>query len=323
MKLYPLRWKPEFKERIWGGQELKRYHPDLPDGLIGEGWMISDHPNGITTILNGELAGMGLDYLRETYGEIIFGRKGFSKKNGRFPLLIKLLDCQDDLSVQVHPDDHYDSLPQNELGKSEMWYILDAKPGAKIIYGLKDGINRKHLESAIQENRIMECVNEITVKSGDSFYIPAGTVHALGAGIIVAEIQQNSDSTYRLYDYGRLGLDGKPRELHIEDSLKVIEYKRSETNYKNSSFISTSEWITLASTPFFITEKGIVEREWIFHTHPDSCIILIICEGTGFISWKNGEIVVHPGDCYLIPAQLGEFGLNGNMTVLRTQLPYT
>lgn len=321
MKAYPLQCKPEFKERVWGGRALEQFGLELPEGHIGEGWMIGDHPNGTTSVVNGELAGIGLDQIRELYGEAFFGTKGFSKKNGRFPLLIKLLDCQDDLSVQVHPNDHYDRLPEGELGKTEMWYILDAKPGAKIIYGLKDGVTRGQLAEAIEQNRIMDCLNEITVEAGDSFYIPAGTVHALGAGVLVAEIQQNSDSTYRLYDYGRLGLDGKPRELHIEDSLNVIAYENAGSTYMKTDLNGGNSWLTLANSPFFVTEKGKVDGEWPLQTTPETFVIHIICDGEGTIRWADGELQAKPGECFLLPASLGDYSLHGSMTVLRSYLP--
>ncbi|SDE21684.1 mannose-6-phosphate isomerase [Paenibacillus sp. UNCCL117] len=321
IKPYPLKCKPEFKERVWGGRALEQFGLELPEGTIGEGWMIGDHPNGTTTVENGELAGLGLDQVREQYGSELFGSKGFSKKTGRFPLLIKLLDCQDDLSVQVHPNDHYDRLPQGELGKTEMWYILDAKAGAKIIYGLAEGVTREQLAAAIAENRIMDCMNEITVQAGDSFYIPAGTVHALGAGVLVAEIQQNSDSTYRLYDYGRLGLDGQPRELHIEDSLNVIAYEGSGATYMKTDLDNPGTWLTLAHSDFFITEKGRVEGEWQLQTVPDSFVIHIICDGEGTIRWADGELQVRSGECFLLPANLGDYTLTGGMTVLRSYLP--
>src|SRR5690554_2905974 len=207
MKAYPLQFKPEMKERVWGGRALTQFGFDLPEGPIGEAWTIADHPNGTSTVMNGDLAGFGLDVIRQQYGNEWFGSK-YNAQSGRFPLLIKLLDCNDDLSVQVHPKDDYSRLPKGELGKTEMWYVLDAKPGAKIIYGLKSDWTRESLEAAIAENRIMDSMQEVPVETGDCFYIPAGTVHALCAGVLVAEIQQNSDTTYRLHDYNRPGLDG-------------------------------------------------------------------------------------------------------------------
>ncbi|MCG7409928.1 class I mannose-6-phosphate isomerase [Paenibacillus sp. ACRRX] len=318
---YPLKFQPEFKERVWGGRALEQFGLALPEGHIGEGWMIGDHPNGITRVVNGELAGKGLDDVREQYGKEWFGTKGFSEKNGRFPLLIKLLDCNDDLSVQVHPTDEYEGLPQGELGKTEMWYVLDAKPDAKIIYGLKEGIDREALAKAIAEDRIMEALQEVPVQAGDSFYIPAGTIHALCAGVVVAEVQQNSDTTYRLYDYDRPGLDGKPRELHIEDSLNVIAYEGAGASRMKTDDAQPNEWLTLAQSPYFIVEKGIVTAEWALTTTSESFVILVVCEGTGTLRWTDGSIEFRSGECFLLPANLGEYSLDGNCTVLRSVAP--
>ncbi|TNJ62748.1 class I mannose-6-phosphate isomerase [Paenibacillus hemerocallicola] len=321
MRPYPLKFKPEMKERVWGGRALGQFGLELPDGPIGEGWMIGDHPNGTTKVVNGELAGMGLDEVREAYGETMFGTKGSSRETGRFPLLIKLLDCNDDLSVQVHPDNDYSGLPEGELGKTEMWYVLDAKPGAKIIYGLKPGIDRGSFAQGIAENRIMECLQEVEVSAGDSFYIPAGTVHALCAGVLVAEIQQNSDTTYRLYDYDRLGLDGKPRELHIEDSLNVTAYGGSGATRMKTDVGAPNEWLPLASSPYFIVEKGVTEGSWKLATSPDSFTIIVVCDGSGTLEWTDGSIGLERGNCFLLPADLGSYSLNGRLTVLRSYLP--
>lgn len=321
IKPYPLQFKAEMKERIWGGRALEHFGLELPEGSIGEGWMISDHPNGITKVINGELAGAGLDEIRKQYGREWFGTKGFSEKNGRFPLLIKLLDCNDDLSVQVHPTDSYEGLPQGELGKTEMWYILDAKPDAKIIYGLKADVNRAAMASAIAEGRIMDTLQEIPVAAGDAFYIPAGTVHALCSGVVVAEIQQNSDTTYRLYDYDRPGLDGKLRELHIEDSLNVIAYEGAGAKRMKTDNAAPGEWLTIASSPYFIVEKGIVRAPWQLTTTAQSFVILVIADGEGRLSWFEGEQKVKAGECFLLPATLGQYELAGNMTVLRSVVP--
>ncbi|WP_195575929.1 type I phosphomannose isomerase catalytic subunit [Paenibacillus sp. 1001270B_150601_E10] len=320
-KPYPLKFQPEFKERVWGGRALEQFGLDIPEGHIGEGWMIGDHPNGTTKVVNGELAGKGLDEVRETLGKEWFGTKGFSEKNGRFPLLIKLLDCNDDLSVQVHPTDEYEGLPKGELGKTEMWYVLDAKPGAKIIYGLKEGVDRATLAKAIEEDRIMDELQEVPVQAGDTFYIPAGTVHALCAGVVVAEIQQNSDTTYRIYDYNRPGLDGKPRELHIEDSLNVIAYEGAGASRMKTDNAKPNEWLKLAESPYFIVEKGVVNAPWSLATTNESFVILVVCEGTGSLKWADGSIDFRSGECILLPANLGEYTLDGNCTVLRSVAP--
>jgi mannose-6-phosphate isomerase len=321
VKSYPLQFQPEFKERVWGGRDLERFGFELPEGRIGEAWTIGDHPNGTTKVMNGELAGLGLDQVREQYGKEFFGPKGFSEKTGRFPLLIKLLDCQDDLSVQVHPNDDYDGLPKGELGKTEMWYVLDAKPGAKIIYGLKDGVTRESLAQAIEQDKIMDTMFEVSVSAGDTFYIPAGTVHALCAGVLVAEIQQNSDTTYRLYDYNRPGLDGKPRELHVEDSLHVIAYDNSGATRMTTELASDNSWLSIAASPYFLVEKGRTGSRWDLETNGESFVIHVICEGEGTLSWPDGELAAKPGDCFLIPANLGAYSFEGSVTMLRSLIP--
>lgn len=320
-KPYPLLFQPEFKERVWGGRALEQFGLNIPEGHIGEGWMIADHPNGTTSVVNGELAGLGLDQVREQLGSEWFGKKGFSEVNGRFPLLIKLLDCNDDLSVQVHPTDDYEGLPKGELGKTEMWYVLDAKPDAKIIYGLKEGVTREDLRHALESGKVMDSLQEVPVKAGDTFYIPAGTVHALCAGVVVAEIQQNSDTTYRIYDYNRPGLDGKPRELHIEDSLNVTAYEGSGATTMSTDGAVAGEWLQLAKSPYFIVEKGIVDGPWNLTTTEDSFTILVMCDGEGTLKWDGGSQAYTSGQCFLLPANLGAYTLEGNSTVLRSYLP--
>lgn len=319
--MYPLKFKPEMKERVWGGRSLAQFGFELPEGPIGEAWVIGDHPNGTTRVSNGELAGLGLDQLREKYGADMFGAKGISKKSGRFPLLLKLLDCQDDLSIQVHPNDDYERLAPGELGKTEMWYILDAKPGSTIIYGLKPEQNRESFAKLIEEDRIMEGLQEVPVQAGDAFYIPAGTVHALRAGVIVVEVQQNSDTTYRLYDYNRPGLDGKPRELHIEDSLNVITFGDSGATRQSTQVARPNDWLEIARSPYFIVEKAVTEGEFAIEDAEDSFTLLVITEGQGTLAWDSGELSLRPGDSLLLPATLGGCTLKGTMTVLRSYLP--
>jgi len=321
VKPYPLKFAPEFKERVWGGRALERFGLNPPEGAIGEGWMIADHPNGTTRVVNGPLAGKGLDEIRAEYGREWFGSRGFSERNGRFPLLVKLLDCNDDLSVQVHPTDDYERLPEGELGKTEMWYVLEAKPGAKIIYGLKEGVGRAELERAIAEGRIMEVLREVPVEAGDAFYIPAGTVHALCAGVVVAEIQQNSDTTYRLYDYNRPGLDGKPRELHIEDSLNVIAYEGSGAKRMKTDGVRPGEWLVIADSPYFIVEKGVVDGRAELATAGGSFVVLIAADGGGTLRWSDGKLPIKAGDCFLVPANLGAYAIEGALTVLRSRVP--
>lgn len=320
-KAYPLQFKAEMKEKVWGGRALEQFGLDMPDGAIGEGWMISDHPNGLTQVINGEFAGLNLEQIRTKVGKDWFGTHSNIDADTRFPLLIKLLDCNDDLSVQVHPNDDYEKLPPGELGKTEMWYVLDAKPGAKIIYGLKSGVTREQLAYALENNTVMDTLQEVEVAPGDSFYIPAGTVHALCSGVVVAEIQQNSDTTYRLYDYNRPGLDGKLRELHIEDSLNTVAFGGSGATYMKTDNAQPNEWLTLAKSPYFLVEKGVVTNPWKLATSAESFVILIVCEGEGQLNWSDGSEELKAGQCFLLPANLGEYTLEGHCTVIRSTLP--
>jgi mannose-6-phosphate isomerase len=320
-KAYPLQFKAEMKEKVWGGRALEQFGLDMPDGAIGEGWMISDHPNGLTQVINGEFAGLNLEQIRTKVGKDWFGTHANIDADTRFPLLIKLLDCNDDLSVQVHPNDDYEKLPPGELGKTEMWYVLDAKPGAKIIYGLKSGVTREQLAHALENNEVMDTLQEVEVAPGDSFYIPAGTVHALCSGVVVAEIQQNSDTTYRLYDYNRPGLDGKLRELHIEDSLNTVAFGDSGATYMKTDNAQPNEWLTLAKSPYFLVEKGVVANPWKLATSAESFVVLIVCEGEGQLVWSDGTEELKAGQCFLLPASLGEYTLEGHCTVIRSTLP--
>ena len=321
MKPYPLKFRPKLKERVWGGNALTQFGLELPDSPIGEAWTIADHPNGTTVVVNGELTGIGLDVIRERYGSVWFGKKYTVGKYERFPLLFKLLDCNEDLSVQVHPDDDYVGLPKGELGKSEMWYVLDAEPDAKIIYGLKPGMNKDKLGKALWEDRAMDCLQQVSVEPGDTFFIPAGTEHSLCSGVLVAEIQRNSDTTYRLYDYNRPGLDGKPRELHITDSLNVINYDNEGIKRGKTVITRTNHWYEIAKCPYFITDKAVVSRQWTVSTTADTFTVLIVAGGKGAIRWADGSIEINSGDSLLLPANLGGYTIEGNMNMLRCRLP--
>ena len=225
--LYPFTFRPIFKERVWGGRELERlYHKPLPPGVpIGESWEISDRPGDVSVIANGTLAGKDLRWLMENHAADLLGEA--RPQGGRFPLLIKILDAQDKLSLQVHPP----PAKAAELGgepKTEMWYVAEAAPGAELYVGLKRGVTRAEFEQRIKAGTVAECFHRVSVRPGDAMFLPSGRVHALGAGLIIFEIQQNSDTTYRVFDWNRLGLDGKPRELHIPQSLASIDFNDYE-----------------------------------------------------------------------------------------------
>jgi mannose-6-phosphate isomerase len=226
--LYPLTFRPVFKRYLWGGRRLL----SVLDKPIGEGddyaesWEVADHAAGQSVVANGPLAGTTLHQLVVSRGSELLGRHA---PQSRFPLLFKYLDCQRDLSVQVHPSDAVAArLDPPDLGKTEAWVVVEARPGSRLFAGLKRGYDRQSLVAALGEGRLEGCLHEVEPRAGDCVFIRAGTVHALGAGLVVAEIQQASDTTYRLYDWGRVGPDGQPRKLHIEESLAVTDFAACE-----------------------------------------------------------------------------------------------
>lgn len=327
--LYPLRFSPVFKERVWGGRRLARFFPDMPPGPVGEAWVLSDHPQGRTPIANGPFRGETLHSLRQRIAaaypgrsdEYLLGTRGVHPRTGEFPLLFKLLDASDDLSVQVHPGDDFAGLPPGELGKSEMWVVLDAEPAARLIHGLADGTTRADLAAAIEQGSTLEALRSVTVHPGDVYYVPAGVVHALGAGLLVAEIQQSSDTTYRLYDYDRPGLDGKPRELHVEQALACASYAPPPppTRLRSSE---PNRWETLVTSPYFVTEYGQCWRCWYGATDVTTFEVLMILEGTGTIEWpRDGVEPLAAGQTWLLPAALGRYRLTGEFSALRVRMP--
>ncbi|HLH55866.1 MAG TPA: type I phosphomannose isomerase catalytic subunit [Verrucomicrobiae bacterium] len=232
--LYPLLFDPILKERIWGGRRLHElYGKSLPPGKpFGESWEISDRPGDISHVVNGPLAGKDLHWLVEQYGNELLG--DVAPYKGRFPLLVKILDAQEKLSLQVHPP----AEKARALGgepKTEMWYIAEAAPGAQLYVGLKRGCSREEFAARIADGSVQGCFHKVAVRSGDAMFLPSGRVHAIGAGLVIFEIQQNSDTTYRVFDWNRLGLDGKPRELHVKESLESIRFDDFEPELLKST----------------------------------------------------------------------------------------
>ncbi len=297
---YPLILKPIFKEKPWGGRRLgtvlgKNLPPDVP---IGESWELTIRPRETSIITNGPLAGKTLLEACALYGISPF-------EDSRFPLLIKFIDAHDTLSVQVHPDDRYVSLHEDteDSGKNEMWHILLADPGSSIILGLKEGITGKDLRRAIKDKSLEDYLNKIPVKEGDTFFIPSGAVHAIGRGIVLAEIQQNSDITYRLYDWERVDNEGNPRELHIEKALDVIDFsfidaKRAETI---TIYEGENKKTVLVNSPYFVSELLEISEE-IFQTVSYNFSIFSILDGRLTIECSYGEVNVKKGETVFLPS---------------------
>lgn len=315
MKLYPMKLVPFISETVWGGRRLiDEYSVKTDKRNAAEAWVMSAHKNGSSVIANGEFAGR---CLREVYLEHPSlggkGCEGFSD----FPVLIKFIDAAADLSVQVHPDDAYCLKKGSGAGKTESWYILDCEPGAYLLLGFEKEITREQFRDAIENGTLTEYVKKVPVKKGDFFFIEAGTLHAICKGILLAEVQQNSDTTYRIFDYNRLGLDGKPRELHIEDSINVT----NTTVYSNPCTPSTQDGVTeLVSCPFFTERVLDIDGEFSGVADSNSFVSLLVLEGEGELCCAGETLSLKKGDSIFIPADCGEYKINGALKVLETEV---
>lgn len=324
--LYPLKFKPIYKDYIWGGRNLLKYKKDLPDWSIAESWEISCCPDGESIIDNGIYKGLTLNQLINIYSRGVVGSSLPVRYVEKFPLLIKMIDANDRLSIQVHPNDVYARRNDNsDYGKNEMWYILEAKPGSKIIYGMKLGTTKEDFVKAIKEGTLLEHVNEIEVVSGDTINIPAGVIHAIGEGIVLVEVQQNSNITYRVYDYDRVDKYGNKRELHIDKAIDVIEFGKNRTLDKIKGFdININEGVKktyLVSNKYFSVEKYNVKGKIYENANGSKFLIYVIIDGECEIDYKSGKINLVAGESILVPAYTGCFILKGKFNALKTYVP--
>ena len=330
MEWYPIKFENVFKERIWGGRNLQRVlDKPLPpgDALIGESWEVVDHRSEASVVSNGPLKGRTLRELREAHGAELVGEHGLALGRGQVPLLVKFLDAQEVLSVQVHPDDDYANEHEHgELGKTEMWYVVHAEPGATLITGLKPGVTRETLQEAIEAGKVEECLQKVEVKAGECYFTPAGRVHAIGAGNVICEVQQNSDVTYRFYDWNRVDASGKARELHIEKSLDVINYDDTDSarvEPKRVAGEGGTAW-ELVRCPYFVAEKLEVSGTMPADTRVESFHILSALAGAGEVRGGGSEAVpLRKGESMLIPCALGAYEIWGGegLEILRSFVP--
>jgi mannose-6-phosphate isomerase len=306
--LYPLTFQPRYKERVWGGRELERlYAKNLPAGKpIGESWEISDRPGDASIVANGPLAGTNLRWLMENHGaEILGGAKPAAE--GRFPLLCKILDAREKLSLQVHPPADKARELRGEP-KTEMWYIADAAPQASLYVGLKRGVSRAEFERKIADGSVADCFHEIPVTAGDTMFLPSGRVHAIGDGLVIFEIQQNSDTTYRVFDWNRVGLDGKPRELHIPQSLASIDFNDFEPKLVETKFVADGKIQTrsLVSDPLFNVEVWKLAAGAAGWLKPKKLQIVAVTAGSVEIAGNSTTVNLSAGHFCLIPASLDQ-----------------
>jgi mannose-6-phosphate isomerase len=323
---YPLKFKPVYKDYIWGGRNLEQLGKTLPDGIVAESWEISCHPNGVSVVSNGEFTGIPLTELVQKFGRQIVGTALPEKDIVRFPLLVKLIDANDKLSVQVHPDDNYAFSHENgELGKNEMWHIISAKPGAKLIYDVLPGTTPEIFAKAVREAKIESCLKSVEVFPGDTLNIPAGLIHAIGEGIVLAEIQQNSDTTYRIFDYNRVDKNGIQRPLHIGKAQEVIDFDASGRLEKTEGLLvrmdSYSSIKYLVANQYFAVELFEINGLIIQNADGSRFHIYLLTEGTVQIKYADGLVPVVGGEAVLIPAGLGEYTLEGKFKALKVYVP--
>lgn len=311
--MYPIRFENLYYEKIWGGRDLSNFRNNLPLGNIGESWDVACHPNGMGVVANGEFKGTRFDELIKNCGREILGK---NIKNEEFPLLVKLINSREKLSVQVHPDDEYAKRVENSLGKTEAWYVVDAKPGATLIVGTKD-CDKVVFEKAIKDGKTEEYLNKIEVEKGDCFLINSRMVHAICEGVTIAEIQQNSDITYRIYDYGR------PREIHVEKSLDVIDFNLKAVNSRDNKMENHEGYKkgSLCTSDYFTIEKYIINESVEESSDEDKFFIFTCVDGSGIINSVDGTVLeINKGDSILIPASLGKYVIKGDITLLKSYI---
>jgi mannose-6-phosphate isomerase len=319
---YPLKFKPVYKKMLWGGNNIRTYFQrNITEQKIGESWELCCREDGMSVVENGKFQGKTLLELISRFQDEILGTEVYKKYGNAFPLFYKLIDANERLSVQVHPDDAYAALDGGS-GKDEMWYVIRAARNAKLIYGLKD-IRKSEFIKAIQESRVSQLLKEVVVKSGDFIYIPGGTVHAILDGLLIAEIQQNCNTTYRIYDWDRTDEAGNKRELHIEKALGVIRWDNHPPGPDGFRKMKRVGQCVLRYGPCIkdfqiieLTTHGEFERK----TDYRSFEVVMNLYGSGSIQYFGGQMDIFPGDTVLIPASLERYSLKGSMKMLLTQM---
>jgi mannose-6-phosphate isomerase len=322
--LYPLTFTPVLKHYLWGGRNLEQIGRQLPlTGSVAESWEIAGHADGTTVVDNGPFTGQPLTAVQDVLGLDLIGRRNaWAHARGKFPLLVKLLDAHAPLSVQVHPDDHYALAHEdNELGKTEMWVVLRAEPDAHIILGVKAGANATNFREAVALGRLEPFLHVLPVKAGDHICVPAGTLHAIMGGLLMVEIQQNSNATYRVYDWGRVSANGQPRPLHVDKALAVIDFEKVEPTVEQATFVAAADGVQrwdLCRNRYFVTERLVMAPGAVFHG---------ACLGDTLEIWGTltGEVDINdvrlPAVRFsLLPAALGPFSVRAEApsTLLRT-----
>ena len=304
-----LKLKPACKDYIWGGRRLiDEYNKPYEGERLAETWEMSCHPDGPSVIVNGEHTGKTLaEYVTEQ-GKGVLGSNCQIFQD--FPIMIKFIDAKDNLSIQVHPNNIYALEHEHQYGKTEVWYVLDAGENAFLYYGFKHEISKEEFAQRIADNTLLEVLNAVPVHKGDVFYIPAGTIHAICRDIVIAEIQQSSNVTYRVYDYGRVGADGKPRQLHVEQAVKVTKLAPPKDDYNFGGH--------LVRSPYFTVDQ--VDGGYAGDCDDESFTSVLVVDGAGIICCGDEKLEVAKGDSLFLPADSGKFALEGSVKALITRV---
>lgn len=316
-----IKLNPAFKDYLWGGTKLRdEYGKKCDLDKVAESWELSCHKDGCSVVADGEYAGLILPQYIEKAGKAVLGTD--CEKFEYFPILIKLIDAKQNLSVQVHPDNDYAMRVEGEYGKTEMWYVVDCEPGAGLLYGFKHEISKEEFRRRIEDNTLLEVTNRVEVHPGDVFFIEAGTLHAIGEGILIAEIQQNSNTTYRVYDYGRVGADGKPRQLHIEKAIDVTRLAPAtrpcgRPQAKPEAFDGGSV-LPLASCDYFTVKEMEVTSHAALMADEKSFHSLLLLDGSLTLSMGGEKLEMEKGASVFVPAGSGAYTLTGKGRLILT-----
>lgn len=315
-----IKLSPACKDYIWGGTKLKSIYGANELEHLSEAWVLSSHLAGSSKVISGPQEGI---YFNEYLEQL--GKEGLGTNCGafdRFPILIKWIDAKQSLSIQVHPEDEYALRVEGEYGKTEMWYILDCEEGASLYYGLNRAITKEELERRIKENTILEVLNEVKVNKGDVFFIEAGTIHAIGAGIMICEIQQNSNTTYRVYDFDRKDIKGNKRELHIDKAVQVAKLEPVSASIKKEEDIVLNEYSRewLGECTYFKSYKWDVKKFVEMKMTNQSFLSIIVIEGEGQIELGTQVMNLKKGDSFFIPAQESQVRVTGICELITTEV---
>lgn len=320
--MYPLLLISPLKDYLWGGEKLIReYGKETTLEKVAEAWEVSCHKDGSSVIANGPYKNQTLSAYMEQEGNAVLGKRG--GRFSDFPILIKLIDASDNLSLQVHPDDEYALKHEGELGKTEMWYIVDCEPGAELILGFNKQCEKTEVESRVKANTLLEICNHVPVKKGDVFFIEAGTLHAIGKGMLIAEVQENSNTTYRVYDYGRKDKQGKERELHTGKAMEVmnLEPVKTRKSFVNRSLENENYKVTvLESCSYFKVSEIEIKEKAGFTATDETFQTITVLEGEAVIGYSEGQLTVPKGNSVFIPASMGEYEVTGKAKLLFCQL---